>query len=216
MEWPDGSFYKGFWLKDEYNGSGVLSIEGKSRFEGNFSHNLREGIGIEIFEDGKRSTGPWVNDVRHGTFEEEDRRVLYIWNRKISFDNLKMAERSVHNLIKANDYEGARVVLEYQSDLIHWQTFWKHDHDGNLVYLLKPEDIIRTIQKKAWKIFVSKRYTMLENLVKQCPHDALQKANEQASELFDSLSHEFTANPWMVREQSYSKKTRKELLRGLF
>lgn len=216
LKWTDGSFYKGFWLRDEYNGSGVLSFNGKSRFVGNFSHNSREGIITEFCEDGQESTGPWVNDLRHGTFQEDSGRVLYIWNRKVSFDSLKKAERSVSNLIRKKDYDGARVVLEHHSELICWETFWKHDHDGYLVCLLKPEAIIETIQKKAWKLFRSKRYTMLENLVKQCPHDALEKANEQASELFDSLSHEFTANPWMVRDQSYSKTTRKELLRGLF
>lgn len=216
LKWANGSFYKGEWLKDEYSGHGTLHYEGESSFVGTFRHNMREGIFSEIRTDGTESRGPWINDLRHGTFEDEGSTRLYIWNSLTSYKDLKAATISIHQMFRSKDHEGARVVLEHHPKLIRWKTFWKYDNGGQLVHLLKQEDIISILKQKSWDIYQNKRYELLENLVRQCSSQSLEKASEHAPELFDALSKEFTANPWMVRDQSYSKTTRKELLRGIF
>lgn len=207
--WPDGDCYVGFWLKDQYNGRGTLTLDGIT-FMGEWELAKREGIFVETLPTGEEYSGPWVNDLRHGTFKEGTRRLLYIWNTHVHFLTLKAAEKSAINMIKSNDYEGARVVLEHFPKLITWIFFWKHDQKGILVHLLQSEQIEDILQTYSWKLFKSKRYDFLIHLVEKYT-----PLIDATPELFDALSKDFVPNPWIVHTQSYSEETKTKLLEGL-
>ena len=210
--WPNGDCYVGFWLKDNYNGRGTLTLSGTT-FTGEWEHNKREGVFVETRPTGEEYSGPWVNDVRHGTFKEGNNKLLYIWNTSVRFTTPKRAEKSAINMIKNNDFEGARVVLEHFPTLIRWKFFWKYDRKGILVYLLRSEKIISILQSHSWKLFKSNRYEFLKQLMEKCPENSI--VIDTTPELFDTLSKNFVPNPWMVHTQSYSEKTKNKLLEGI-
>lgn len=213
--WPDGSSYTGFWFKDQYNGSGILTLDGTT-FKGNWEHGKREGEFEETRADGSISIGPWVNDVRHGTFKEDDIKIMYIWNSLVEFSSLEQASVSASKLMKSNDYEGARVILQHHSEIATWSFFYKHDIRGICTNLLPPKTVVNILQKYSWKLFNAKRYECIERLFNVCPPDELTTVDTNAGELFDIISKEFVANPWIVRDQSYSRATRTKLLKGIF
>ena len=211
--WPNGDCYVGFWFKDEYNGRGTLTLSGTT-FTGEWEKGKREGIFIETLPTGEEYSGPWVNDVRHGTFQGGiGDKLLYIWNTHVQFTTSKTAEKSAINMIKCDDFEGARVVLQYFPKLINWKFFWKYDRKGILVYLLQPNQIVDILQSHSWKLFKSKRYEFLKHLMEKCPENSL--IIDTTPELFDALSKDFVANPWIVHAQSYSEETKNKLLEGI-
>ena len=211
--WPDGSSYCGFWIKDQYNGSGTLTLEGTS-FKGSWEYGKREGEFEEFSQDGSVSTGPWINDARHGTFKIEEKRILYIWNTRVEFESEAAARASASRLMKSHDYQGASVILKHIPALITWIFFWKYDFRGILVHLLPTDAILHILQKHSWKIFKTKRYEFLERTFARLSDD--DNISEKVPELFDIITKDFVANPWMVRDQSYSKETKNKLLKGIF
>lgn len=215
--WTDGSSYCGFWLQDKYNGSGVLTIAGDSSFKGEWDSGQRDGEFLETKSDGSTSIGPWRNDVRHGTFIEDDNnRILYIWGTRVTFNDDRSAESACKKMTKARDYEGARVVLQHHPELITWKFFYKFDKRGINAYLMNKKDIVYGLKKYAYRLFKSKRYNFLYQLMENCPEDATVTVNQEAEELFDILSKNFVPNPWIMRNQSYSIDTKNKLLSGLF
>ena len=207
--WQDGSMYEGFWLKDIYNGRGTLTMNGHS-FCGEWHFGKREGIFIETLSDGTISKGPWLNDARHGTFKHADERLLYIWNTLVEFDTLKKAKKAASNMFADDDIEGARVVLEHYPSLISYPLFLKFDITGQLVHMVPQQQILKMIKTKSWKLFLEKRYAFLEKLMTLCPESKQLVLLDKVPELFDSLSKEFVANPWLVRNQSYSNSTKEK------
>jgi len=214
--WPDGSSYCGFWLKDQFNGRGILTEVGQSSFRGEWDSGQREGTFVETKPNGSISIGPWTNDVRHGTFVENDQRELYVWGSKVSFKSRKYAEKACKKMTRAHDYEGAKAILQHVPSLITWNFFFKYDKRGINLDIMDKNDIIDILQKYAHKLFQAKRYLFLENLYRLCPEGALEVVHNEAEELFDALSKEFVPNPWIVRDQSYSRETKNKLLDGLF
>ena len=213
QEWNDGAVYRGFWLNDEYNGRGTLTI-GKKSFSGVWSEGQREGVFVETREDGSTSKGTWVNDLRHGTFEENG-KVLYLWGRVTSFRHANAARRTAIRLLKAKDYIGAEAVLHHFPAILNWTFLYKNDLQGAMLYLVDNETILIWIKKYAWLMFRKKRFLFIEAMMKQIPTDKFEYCSEQCTELFDQLSRDFVANPWMVHNISYSEATRKKLLAGL-
>ena len=211
----DGSSYNGFWLKDQYSGTGTLTMSGSS-FKGSWEHGKREGEFEETRPDGSISIGPWVNDVRHGTFLKDEIRTLYIWHSLVDFSSTAAALQTASKLMRSHDYQGARVVLLHHSELLTWTFFWKYDLRGVLTHLLSEDSLLTILQKHSWKLFKAKRYEFLERLFGACPVEKVMTCETQAAELFDIISKEFVANPWIVRDQSYSKGTRTKLLKGIF
>ena len=57
--------------------------------------------------------------------------------------------------------------------------------------------------------------SFLERLVGHCAPGRLTYCEEVCSELYDQLTGDFVANPWIVHNVSYSEATRKKLLEGL-
>ena len=214
--WTDGSSYCGFWLRDQYNGSGTQTLADQSSLSGEWKSGQREGEFIETKANGCVSIGPWSNDLRHGTFLEDNQRQLYIWGSAIVFESLTRAENACKKMSKAQDYEGVKVILQHFPTLCTWKFFFKFDQKGINLDIMGKNRIIDILQKYSHKLFKAKRYLFLENLYRLCPEEALEVVHDEAEELFDALSKEFVPNPWIVRDQSYSRETKHKLLDGLF
>jgi len=208
-----GLVYCGLWLKDMYNGNGLLTVDGHS-YNGCWSFGKRGDMFVETRPDGTRSTGPWLNDRRHGTFIEGEVRQLYIWNKPVQL-TLKKARACAIRLMEQQDCVGAAAVLEYFPSLLSWSFFWKYDIEGVNVHLFPVEKIITILKKRCWTLFRASRYIFLSKLMEKCPADALLVATRQVPELFDAITLDFVANPWIVQTQSYSESTKTTLLEGL-
>ena len=57
----DGMEYHGNWLKNEFDGQGVLKWPDGRRYEGGFKAGLKNGYGIYIYRDGSRYEGNWLD-----------------------------------------------------------------------------------------------------------------------------------------------------------
>ena len=219
QEWSDGAIYEGFWLKDNYNGRGVLKLPNKNSFSGEWKHGARVGHFIESRHDGTISEGPWINDLRHGTFTEvkNDKKVelLYIWGDHIIFKTKKEAKHAVIRSLRKYDFRTAEVILRFYPSLLKWNLLFSYDIEGQMIYLLETSLIKKFIKKYSWTLFQKKRYMFIENLIKHCPSNIMERIYENVKELFDSITGIFVANPWIANNMSYSKNTRKRLLEGL-
>lgn len=212
--WLDGTTYKGFWLCDEFHGRGILT-ESESSFEGNWVSCHREGDFIERKADGTVSEGRWTNDVRHGTFVEAGQRKLYVWGRAPNFKSTKMARSAAIRTLRRKDFLAAEAILQFYPRVITWTFIYKYDPHGMCLSIV-PQDSVHTwLQKYAWTLFKKKRYAFLERLVARCAPGRLSYCEEVCTELYDQLTGNFVANPWIVHNVSYSEATRKKLLEGL-
>ena len=206
MEYCEGSKYIGFWLKDEYNGRGVL-IENGITYTGEWNCGEREGLFEET--DGEHvMSGNWVCDLRHGTFTKGTETELYLWGTKTELTE-KKARISVQTMLTKRDYLSAEEVLRFFPCLATWKLFKKWDQDGTLLCFLDNKTIRKKFQKHAYELFKHQRYTFIEKLF------ALSGFCEVPGLLFDCITHNFVANPWIVGSQSYSEPTKTKLLNGL-
>ena len=212
--WPDGAVYKGFWLNDNFHGRGVLTEFGSS-FEGQWVDGLREGPFIEHREDGSVSEGKWLNDVRHGTFLEAGERTLYLWGRVPNFKSIKTARSAAIRTLRHKEFVSAESILLFYPSLLSWAFLFKYDIAGMCLSIVPQETIHQWLEKYAWAVFKKKRYVFLERLVAQCAPGRLSHCEEACSELYDQLTGDFVANPWVVHNVSYSESTKRKLLEGL-
>lgn len=212
--WPDGTSYKGFWLGDEFHGRGVLLESGHS-YEGDWNSGLREGNFIERRPDGIISEGKWINDVRHGTFIEAGKRKLYLWGRVPNFKSTKTARSAAIRNLRHREFVSAEAILQFYPRLLAWAFLYKYDQDGMCLSIVPQESIHKWLQKYAWTLFKKKRYVFLEHLVDRCAPGRLAYCQEVCSELYDQLTGDFVANPWIVHNVSYSEATKTKLLEGL-
>jgi len=212
--------FSGFWLKDVYNGRGTL-IEDGIAFKGTWEEGVREGMFEETRPDGSTLSGPWTNDLRHGTFatfvagEQKKKRKLYLWGQETTFKKKKDAKSAAVCTIKKNDYQTASAILDHYPSLLTWHFIYKHDQRGIFLHMLSMNVINKNIQKYAFKCFKSKRYVFLEHLVECLPEDVVSTLRSNVSELFDALTAEFVPNPWIANKNSYSESTKQKLLEGL-
>jgi|TARA_B110000858_G_C17808819_1_gene479634 hypothetical protein len=208
IKYPDGSSYTGEWLDDERHGTGTL-YDGHTVFKGRWEHGQRQGPFEEVSDTG-HVNGSYCNDVRHGTFRSDIiGRTLYIWGQQIHINSTQKAQNMVQKMLTSADTMGAEAVCQYMKGVVTWRLLYKYNTKGELLYLLPASENIVRLQKYAWKLFLAGRFDFLEQLVK---HASVESSE---SMLFDSISDEFVANPWMVREQSYSNSSKKKLLKGL-
>lgn len=59
--------YEGEWERGKIHGRGVYHYEPSgAAYQGEFSMNLRQGVGVYTFKDGSSYDGEWQNNERHG------------------------------------------------------------------------------------------------------------------------------------------------------
>lgn len=204
----ENGHYSGSWHENEYHGAGELCEKG-TIFVGRWEYGHRQGE-FEEKTGGRIYKGTYENDVRHGTFVdlEENVRDLYIWGLPFKFKRKEEARTMLKTLMKSADYLGAIVLAEH-INIISWKLLYKYDKDGLLLHFLEKDVIKSKFIKYAWKLFQKKRYLFLETMVSNI------ELHGMDSLLFDCISNTFVANPWVIREQSYSEETKKKLLDGL-
>ena len=154
-------------------------------------------------------TGNWVCDMRHGTFKIDNSvSELYLWGTKMDF-TVKEARKAVRKMLSKRDYLSAEEVLHFFPALVKWKLFKKYDHNGALLNFLDKSVIRCKFQKYAYNLFMDKRYAFVERLF------VLSEFRQIRSVLFDCITDNFVANPWIVGRQSYSEQTKSKLLEGL-
>lgn len=220
MHYSDGSMYTGFWCDDVWNGQGCLEADGRS-FEGEFSEGEREGFFVEKVDGKIVQEGTWLCDLRHGSFtiapsaDIATVKRLYLWGRDPGFQTIKEARKVVRKMFRKKDYLSAEEVLGFYPILVKWSLFYKYDYGGLFVHLLNQKVIEKKMKKHAYQLFKQKRYTFIERLFSLCSETTKTNVANNVELFFDSMTNEFVANPWIVRNQGYSKETRKKLLEGL-
>lgn len=205
IQYADGSHYSGGWHNNDYHGEGLLK-DGKVLFQGSWQYGNREGLFVEKADS--TLTGMYCNDVRHGTFTlENGTKQLYIWGQQLVFPTVRKARLTVRKLLKSDDISAALEVCHFVDNVVNWQFVYKHDMNGILLpFVVDPH---KNFQKYAWKLFKQERFLFLEQMIEQL------ELPKMDSLLLDSISDCFVANPWLVRQHSYSEKTKKKLLKGL-
>lgn len=215
QEWPNGDKYTGFWMNDLYNGRGLLNISGHT-YVGEWETGAREGLFVETLSSGKTLTGTWRNDVRHGIFKDENsKKTMYIWGASVHFDTLAKARESLIEFISRDDLEAAVIVAEFFPKILSWAFVFKHDSDGILLHFVSRDKLSAWGSRYGWHLFREGRYTFINNMMSQLDPENLLHLHSKVPELFDVLSCEFVANPWIINKQSYSDSTKQRLLSGL-
>ena len=218
MTYANGTEYNGFWSRDERQGRGQWTTD-ESVFVGCWENDEREGMFTETFFDGRISRGPWLHDLRHGTFEytrdKKTTRVLYIWGVRNQCRTKKSARRYAIRLLKKSDILAVEELMHFYPRLLKWKLLKEHDTQGRLVHMMNRPEIIQKCKKHAWSLFKDKRYAFIEQCVLRCTESELEHLNSSIPILFDAVTHDFVANPWIVGNVSYSPGTRKKLLEGL-
>tara|TARA_B100000780_G_scaffold216071_1_gene155395 strand:- start:1382 stop:3061 length:1680 start_codon:yes stop_codon:yes gene_type:complete len=214
LTYSDGSMYTGFWCDDVWNGQGCLERDGRE-FWGEFSEGEREGHCVEKVDGTIVSEGQWLCDLRHGCFMESGAKKLYLWGRACTFVSTKDARKAVSRMLKKKDCLSAEVVLLFYPKLIKWTLFYKHDKGGLLAHLLETDIIEKKLKKHVYKLFQQKRYTFIQRLFALCSDATKANVSRGVEVLFDKMTNEFVANPWVVQGQGYAKETKKKLLEGL-
>lgn len=216
LTWKSGEIYDGTWARNEREGRGTYTDKNGIKYIGFWKTNKREGFFKEIHRNGYELNGIWIDDKRHGTFlNGQKKRFLFIWNKEATFKTSSEARRTVRNFLKQKDELAALAVVRFDASILNWTFLKKYDKRGILLELESTKNATLYFKKYAWQMYLKKRYTFLENLVARMPPDKVEQLSDTVPELFDVLSHDFVANPWMVRDQSYSKQTRQRLLDGL-
>ena len=216
LTWKNGEMYDGTWVRNEREGRGTYTDEFGIKYIGMWKTNKREGFFKEIHRNGYELNGIWVDDKRHGTFiNSQKQRLLFIWDKQTSFETPVEARRTLRNFLKQNDELGAMAIVRFDTSILTWTFLNKYDKRGILLEFETTQNAMLYFKKYAWRLFLKKRYTFLENLVARMTPEKIEHLSDTVPELFDALSHDFVANPWIVRDQSYSKQTRQRLLDGL-
>lgn len=215
MQFADGSTYRGFWFQDEMHGRGMLKEPCGHTFEGEWSSGDREGMFTETKDGETLAEGPWLCDTRHGSFRVNGKRELYLWDTKTSFKSTKHARKAVTRMMKKKDALSAEEVLRFYPELIKWSLFEKHDRQGILVHMLPQQTIDKMFRRCAYKFFRKKRFKCIERMYGCCSESLQAQIVEHAELLFDAMTREFVANPWVVGTVGYSSTTKEKLLKGL-
>ena len=214
MQYSDNYKYTGFWCNDVWDGRGCLERDNHS-FNGDFSEGERNGFFVEKEGDIVISEGQWLCDLRHGSFVEHSVRKLYLWGRAPEFNTLKDARKAARRLLGKRDCLAAEEVILFYPKLIKWSLFYKYDENGILVNLLEQSVIEKKLKKHAYELFQQKRYAFLQRLFSLCSDATKTNVSNGVQLLFDKMTDEFVANPWVVHDQGYSRATKRKLLEGL-
>lgn len=215
QRWPNGDHYVGFWSSGTYCGRGMLTLHDVT-YTGEWSDGKRWGMFVETRVDGTRWSGPWSDDVRLGIFYGPDnKRRMYIRDTLISFDHVYEAKEAIKRAIGVGEIECAMVIGEFYPSIVSWSFLFDCDQNGRLLELATREQIHLWTQKHSWTLYRKGRYAFIEALVSRSSHERIQRVAERVPELFDQITHDFVADPWMVHSVSYSAATKTKLLRGL-
>lgn len=215
QNWPNGDFYKGFWVKGEYSGRGTFQCN-HCTYTGEWTRGQRSAVFTETYENGSSLRGPWMNDVKHGVFVDHNgTKSMYIWGTPRDFEHLYAAKAATKRALFKKEYDAARIICEFFPKVLSWTLLLHHDADGQLLSLVSTKDIHTWVKKHLWTLFRCKRFRFIENLVSLCGSQDMEHMPSHTPELFDTLSHDFVANPWIVNGVSYSGTTKRKLLEGL-
>lgn len=66
QNWPDGSFYEGYWFHDMAHGKGRLIHSKGTIYEGYWALDQAHGSGLYLTKDGSFYKGDWFEDKQHG------------------------------------------------------------------------------------------------------------------------------------------------------
>ena len=212
----NGDVFEGFWIGGLRNGWGRFVTKSFTH-EGEWRDDMREGSGSET-RDGLTYTGHWSKDKRHGVFTNADHpSQLWVWGEHFEMRSNKQVKRTIVRLLERSEYERALDAAQMHADVLKWSWLIKHDKHGHLVQSMDVSDILTFIKSKAWSLFKKKRYAFISACVTALPSDALTVVQDTpgARVLFDNITQEFTADPWIVGQASYSAQTRARLLEGL-
>ena len=215
MQYADGAVYSGFWLKDDHNGRGTLKEASGRAFKGQWANGEREGMFEETMHGNVVSEGPWLCDVRHGAFKVGGGRALYLWGVETTFGTVKEARAAVQRLLSQKDALSAEEVIMFYPKLCTWSLFYKYDASGIVLHMLPPELVDAKFRKYAYKLFRAKRYAFVERMFRLCSDALQEQIVDTIDVLFDAMTKEFVANPWVVGDVGYSVATRDKLLEGL-
>lgn len=64
--WNDGAKYRGNWLNNMANGTGVFWHPEGDKYEGEFKEDKSNGYGVYTCADGTKYEGHWKDDNQHG------------------------------------------------------------------------------------------------------------------------------------------------------
>lgn len=215
QRWPNGDHYTGFWSSGRYCGRGTLTLR-DATYTGEWSDGKRVGLFVETRADGSRWSGPWSDDVRLGIFHGPDnKRQMYVRDSLISFDHVYEAKEAIKRALSSGAIECALVIGEFYPSIVSWSFLFDCDQNGRLLKLATREQIHLWVRKHSWTLYRKGRYAFIEALVSHSSRDRIQRVSERAPELFDQITHDFVADPWIVHTVSYSEATKAKLLRGL-
>ena len=89
-QFKEGTYYDGQFVKDARCGRGIMVWTQKdgriqpAKYEGKWENNMRNGLGVMTYGDGKVYNGMWLNDKRHGKgkLKDKDGKVIHEgeWN----------------------------------------------------------------------------------------------------------------------------------------
>ena len=215
MNFSDGAVYRGFWLSDEMNGRGTFKDVDGVTFRGEWSNGDREGTFLELVDDKVVAEGSWLCDVRHGGFKIGNERALFLWGSRTEFSSVKKARKAVLKMIAQKDTLSAEEVIRFYPKLLRWSLFNKHDTHGLLVHMLEQTVVDKKFRKHAYELFLAQRYVMIERMFRLCSESLQSQIAEEQDLLFDAMTKEFVANPWVVGSVGYSEDTKQKLLEGL-
>ena len=215
MRFADGAVYTGFWFDDEMHGRGRLEDTDGRTYKGQWSNGDREGHFVECMDGKTVSHGPWLCDVRHGGFVTSGRRELFLWGTKTAFKTRKQARKALVKMLAKKDALSAEEVMRFYPKLAKWSLLFKHDQKGILLHMLEQSDLEAKFRKHAYQLFRAQRYSFVERMYKLCSDATQGQIAEHAELLFDAMTKEFVANPWVVGDVGYSAATKDKLLRGL-
>lgn len=137
-----GSYtYEGHFIKGKREGLGVL-VQGRSRYEGEWKNNLRDGFGTQVYSYGAHYVGYWKADKHHGegTLTEKDGTIYegklfdmgaIIGCGKVTYPNGDVYEGP----IKFNKREG-RGKIVYKDGRV-FEGKWVDDHPFDMDMILE-------------------------------------------------------------------------------
>lgn len=138
LYWNEENYYKGNFVKGEFDGYGKLYItsyylylkyhiynisretfENIKEYNGEFSHNKKEGYGTAIYNDGSRYQGFWKNDKYNGEgifFKTNGEYITGHW----------VEGKKIGNMILFDKFGDFKTEGEFNEDIPTNDSFWKN------------------------------------------------------------------------------------------
>ena len=136
LYWNNGNYYKGNFVMGEFDGYGKLYIaksdsdynsigiseetfKNIKEYEGEFSHNKKEGYGTAIFKDGSRYQGFWKNDKFNG-------EGIFIKTNGEYITGHWEDGKKIGNMTLFNEFGEFKADGDFNEDIPTNNSFWKN------------------------------------------------------------------------------------------